>query len=68
MPEDLKHQTVHATKPPREDPDLKHGRDKENATMVRKDSVERDALVKDTSEIIVKEHEADERVKVIKQF
>ncbi|NP_001293118.1 phosphatidylinositol phospholipase C 7 [Solanum lycopersicum] len=61
MPEDLKHQTVHATKPPREDPDLKHGRDKENATMVRKDSVERDALVKDTSEIIVKEHEADER-------
>ncbi|WMV19884.1 hypothetical protein MTR67_013269 [Solanum verrucosum] len=61
IPEEFKHQTVHATKSPREDPDLKHARDKENATMARKDSVERDVLVKDTPEIIVKEREADER-------
>uniref|UniRef100_M1AVA0 Phosphoinositide phospholipase C n=1 Tax=Solanum tuberosum TaxID=4113 RepID=M1AVA0_SOLTU len=61
IPEELKHQTVHATKSPREDPDLKHAREKENATMARKDAVERDVLVKDTPEIIVKEREADER-------
>ncbi|XP_019226762.1 PREDICTED: phosphoinositide phospholipase C 6-like isoform X2 [Nicotiana attenuata] len=59
--EELKHQTVLATKPPREDLDLKHPRDKENASPVRKDSVEKNFLVKETSETTVEEHEADER-------
>ncbi|KAK4343593.1 hypothetical protein RND71_036687 [Anisodus tanguticus] len=61
IPEELKHQTVDATKSPGEDPDLKHVRDKENATTVTKDSVEKNSLVKDTSEITAEEHEADER-------
>ncbi|KAM3320400.1 phosphoinositide phospholipase C 6 [Capsicum chacoense] len=61
IPEELKHQTVHDTKSPREDSDLKHARDKENVTIVRKNSVERDFLIKDTSEFTIEEHEADER-------
>lgn len=68
--EELKHQTVLATKPSREDLDLKHPRDKENASPVRKDSVEMNFLVKETSETTVEEHEADERVikKMLKLF
>ncbi|XP_059302386.1 phosphoinositide phospholipase C 6-like [Lycium ferocissimum] len=57
--EELKHQTVHAIKSPRED--LKHARDKENATPVKKYSLEKNLVAKDTSEITVEEHEADER-------
>lgn len=67
IPEELKHQTVNATKSPREDTDLKHARDKENSTVMREDLVEKEILLKDTSEITVKEQDADERVKVIKQ-
>ncbi|CAN4085167.1 unnamed protein product [Withania somnifera] len=60
IPEELEHQIVQATKSPREDPNLKHTRDNKKETIVRKDSVEKDVLVKDMTEVIVEEHEADE--------
>ncbi|KAJ8528431.1 hypothetical protein K7X08_022123 [Anisodus acutangulus] len=60
-PEELKHRIILSTKPPKEYLESKHHRDIESASPVKKDSVEGDILVKETSEVTTEEHEADYR-------
>ncbi|CAK9173558.1 unnamed protein product [Ilex paraguariensis] len=49
-PEDLKHRIILSTKPPKEYLELKHPKEKENASQMEKDSSEEELLGKETSE------------------
>lgn len=62
-PEELKHRIILSTKPPKEYLGSKHHPDIESGSPVKKDSVEGDILVKETSEVKTEGHEANYRVK-----
>lgn len=61
IPEELKNGTPLSPMPAKEYVESKYQRDRESASPVRKDSVEKDLMVKITSEIRAK-HETHERV------